>query len=487
VRETLKRTLLILLLGAFLLGTVMLGRTLRLVPKPVSVLPVPSLELDERRVCERLGRALRIPSVSSREPSALDLARLDRMGDFVVESFPPLVEHLEFERHERCLVFRWRGTRPELAPLLLLAHLDVVPVDPRTEAEWSFPPFSGEIAGGYVWGRGALDDKGSAMAILEALELMLGRGTSPRRGVVVAIGLDEEIGGALGARVQAQRFAQEGLEPFMILDEGYGVLEGVVDLVASPIAGVGVAEKGLLTLELGVSATGGHASMPADQTSIGILSAALAALEREQLPARLDGAVGLFFDELAREMPFRERLLFANRWITEPLLLRALLEETTTAALVRTTTAVTTTSAGIADNVLPERARATVNFRVHTRDGVKAVIDHAREVIDDERVELSVIGESFEPSAISPAGGEPWELLERTIKECYPGVVVVPSLVVGATDARHYSGLSPNVYRFNGIRLGPEDLERIHGADERISTRNYLEMIHFYVRLIERG
>ena len=270
----------------------------------------------------------------------------------------------------------------------------------------------------------------------------------------------------------------------MILDEGYGVLEGVVELVAPPIAAVGIAEKGLVTLELLVSATGGHASMPADQTSLGVLSAALAALEREQLSARLDGAPALFFDELARKMPFAQRFLFANRWITEPLLRRELLKQPTTAALVRTTTAVTTASAGVAENVLPERARATVNFRVHTRDDVQGVIEHAREVIDDERVQLTVIGESYEPSAVSPTEGEAWELLERTIRECYPGALVAPSLVVGATDARHYAGLSRSVYRFNGVRLGPEDLARIHGVDERISTGNYLEMIRFYLRLI---
>lgn len=479
-----KRLLLLFLFALVVLAGGMLIRTWLWTSEPVAVTPAPELSIDSRRVCERLGRALRIPSVSTREPSALDLARLERMGDFVVETFPSLVEHLGFERHERCLVFRWPGTQPELAPLLLLAHLDVVPIDPRTESEWSFPPFSGEVAGGYVWGRGALDDKASAMAMLEALEILFGRGARPRRGVVVALGLDEEIGGAAGARAQAARFAEEGLEPFLILDEGYGVLEGVVELVAPPIAAVGIAEKGLVTLELLVSATGGHASMPADQTSLGVLSAALAALEREQLSARLDGAPALFFDELARKMPFAQRFLFANRWITEPLLRRELLKQPTTAALVRTTTAVTTASAGVAENVLPERARATVNFRVHTRDDVQGVIEHAREVIDDERVQLTVIGESYEPSAVSPTEGEAWELLERTIRECYPGALVAPSLVVGATDARHYAGLSRSVYRFNGVRLGPEDLARIHGVDERISTGNYLEMIRFYLRLI---
>jgi carboxypeptidase PM20D1 len=482
-----KRLLALLGLAVALLAALMLARTLLTRPGVDAVTPAPELELDARRVCERLGRALQIPSVSRLEPSVLDEARLERMADFVVESFPPVLENLQLERHPRCLVWRWAGSQSELEPLLLLAHLDVVPVEPRTLESWSFPPFSGEIAAGYVWGRGALDDKATALAMLEAVELLLSEGFRPRRAVILCFGLDEELGGNEGARAQAQRFADEGLRPHLILDEGYAVLEGVLDVVASPIAAVGVAEKGQLTLELRVRADGGHASMPEAQTSLGILAGAIAALERNPMPARLDGAPALFCDELAREMSFGQRFLFANRWITEPLLRRALLAKAGSAALVRTTTAVTTANAGVAPNVLPEEARATVNFRIHPRDDVAAVLERVRAVIDDERVELVVLGEAVEPSPTSPARGEAWELLERTIRECYPGVIVAPSLVVGATDARHYAALCPNVYRFTGLRLGPEDLERIHGVNERISTKNYLELIRFYRRLIQNG
>ena len=482
-----KKTLYWFLLAAFLLGAVLLTRTLLLQPRDIRLSPAPELEIDSRRVCRRLARALRIPSISSRTPSALDEGRFEQMVDYLLETFSPVLDQLEVERHSQCLVFRWTGSEPELPPLLLLAHLDVVPVEPGTLDEWSFPPFSGEVAGGYIWGRGALDDKSSALAILEAVEVMITHGESPRRGVILAFGLDEEIGGLEGAGAQAQRFAAEGLEPHLILDEGYAVLEGVIEVVASPVAVVGVAEKGLVTLELVVRSTGGHASMPERQTSLGILAAALAALESEPMPARLDGAPALFFDELAREMDFGPRFLFANRWVTEPLLRRTLAAKASTDALLRTTTAVTTARAGVANNVLPQEARAAVNFRIHTRDSVAAVLHHARYVIDDARVEVTAVGECYEPSPVSPARGEAWELLEQTIRECYPGALVAPSLVIGATDARHYARLSPNVYRFNGLRLGPEDLARVHGTDERISTKNYLEMIRFYLRLMRNG
>lgn len=482
-----KRALLLLFAALLVLLGVCLTRALLLEPQPQGVAQAPRLEVDQRRVIERLGAALRIRSVATREPDAVADARLRAMMDFVEGRFAPLKDHCAFERHERSLVVRWKGSDPSLDPLLLLAHLDVVPVDPASVDEWRFPPFSGDVAAGYVWGRGALDDKSSALAMLEAIEHLAQGGFRPRRGVLLALGCDEEIGGERGAAAQAQRFEAEGLSPFLVLDEGYGVLEGIVDVVSAPIAGVGVAEKGYLTLELVVEATGGHASMPEKQSALGVLAAALAQLEAQPMPARLDGTSAAFFDALAAEMSFGPKLLFANRWLTEPVLRGLLDEKASTGALLRTTTAVTQASAGVAENVLPQSATGTVNFRVHPRDTVADVVAHARRVIDDERVVVRELEGAREPTPTSPSDGEAWELLAGTIRECYEGVVVAPALVLGGTDARHYQALSTNVYRFNGVRLGPDDLERIHGANERIAAKNYLEMIRFYARLIENA
>ncbi|MFT7486130.1 MAG: carboxypeptidase PM20D1 [Candidatus Paceibacteria bacterium] len=467
------------------LAGLLVTRALLRVPRVVNVRPAPTLEIDTRRVIERLGSALRIQSVAVKEPDAVQEGRLQAMFDFVLSSFAPLTHQLQIERYPRSLVLRWEGSEPNLAPLLLLAHLDVVPV--QAESEWSFPPYSGKVVAGSIWGRGALDDKGSAMAMLEAVEILLAAGVRPRRGVILALGLDEELGGDAGAFEQAARFEAEGLRPFMILDEGFAVLEGVVDVVPSPVAGIGIAEKGYLTLELTVDQEGGHASMPAAQTSIGILAGAIGNLETTPMPARLDGAAAEFFDELSREMGFTHKLLFANRWITSPILISLLGAQPSTAATLRTTTAVTTAQGGVAENVLPTFARATVNFRIHPSDRVQDVLDHVRRAIDDERVAVNTIGIPSEPSALSPAQGPAWDLLERTIRESYEGVIVAPTLVLGATDARHYAGLCEAVYRFNGIRLKPEDLSRIHGSNERITTKNYLEMIRFYRQLMANG
>jgi carboxypeptidase PM20D1 len=139
----------------------------------------------------------------------------------------------------------------------------------------------------------------------------------------------------------------------------------------------------------------------------------------------------------------------------------------------------------VAENVLPERAEATVNFRVHPSDSVAEVVEHAREVIGDERVEVELLPGAFEPSATSPTTGEPWWLLQRCIEECFEGAVVAPALVVGATDSRHYAGLGAPVYRFAPLRLESADVARLHGVDERISIEDYVAMIRFYVQLFQ--
>jgi carboxypeptidase PM20D1 len=475
-----------LLLGLLVFVAVLPLRTLLFEPRHVDVAPAEPVQVEGKRVFLRLGKAIQFPTVSFPESQSDATAegRMAQLLDYILQTFKPLEGRLKIERHPHNLVFRWEGADPSLAPLLLLAHLDVVPVEPGTESDWKFPPFSGAVSAGSIWGRGALDNKNAAFAMLEAIESMVSRNEQPQRGVVIAFGCDEEVGGDRGAKAQAARFKAEGLEPFLILDEGFAVLDGVIDAVEPPVAGIGIAEKGYLTVQMQVEQTGGHASMPAKNTAIGILAAAIAELEENPMSASIDGASARFFDELARAMPFEKKILFANRWLLSALLVNELEKTPSTAATLRTTTAVTQAAGGIAENVLPESATATVNFRIHPRDSVESVLTHVRTTIDDDRVKLSVLGSPSEPSGLSPAEGAPWELLDRTIRSCFEGVIVAPSLVLAATDSRHYAGLSDHVYRFTPMRLNPNDLDRIHGVNERIPTGDYMVMIQFYAQLL---
>jgi carboxypeptidase PM20D1 len=191
------------------------------------------------------------------------------------------------------------------------------------------------------------------------------------------------------------------------------------------------------------------------------------------------------FTTLAAEMPFDRRLVLANLWLFEPLVVRELASRPATDALLRTTTAPTMLSGSVKDNVLPTEATAVVNFRLHPRDTADAVAEHVRRAVNDPRVEVEVYGGfASEASPVSPTSGPAWELLAGTVARVAPEAVVAPSLVLGGTDARHYAGLTPHVYRFAPFTVGPGDLERVHGVDERLSLEDYGRMVRFYRELI---
>jgi carboxypeptidase PM20D1 len=191
------------------------------------------------------------------------------------------------------------------------------------------------------------------------------------------------------------------------------------------------------------------------------------------------------FDRVGPEFPVLQRAVFANLWLTRPLVLRQLEQRPATNAMVRTTTAVTVFQAGTKDNVLPSYARAVINFRIATGDSITKVHEHVRRVIDDGRVEIEHGGAfSAEPSAVSSSASEGFRQLERTIRGILPDTIVAPYLVVVVTDARYYAGLSQNVFRFLPLRLTPKDLDRMHGTDERIAVTQYENAIRTYRQLI---
>lgn len=478
----------LVVLALVVLGGVVVARTLGLESSPPAAAPYEEAEVVhvDLGAVERLAGALRILTVSGaggEPPRNRSLVRLRR---YLAAQFPRV--HRDLERQVIAggsLLFTWNAGESGAAPLVLLAHQDVVPIEPGTA--WTHPPFQGVVADDYVWGRGAMDDKGSLVAILEAIEGMIRDGVEPRRPVILAFGHDEEIGGD-GARAMADELERRGVEPFLVLDEGLAVADGIMPGIDVPVALIGVAEKGYLSVELRASGEGGHSSAPPRQTAVDVLVRALERLRKSPLPAGIDGPVEELFLALAPEMDFDKRMVLANLWLFEPLVVRDLATQTATDALIRTTVAPTMLSGSVKDNVLPAQASAVVNFRLHPRDTAEEVIAHVRRAIADPRVEVMRYGDfGSEPSPVSPTDGPAYELIRSTVQRLVPGAPVAPSLVLGGTDARHYAGLTPHVYRFVPYTVGPGDLERVHGTDERLAIRDYHRMIRFYRALMEGG
>lgn len=471
--------------AAVLGAGVAVARTLAARGRHEEVPPAEAPAPDVTAAALRLAGALRLRTVSTEDPAQRPDAEFAALHAYLQSAFPGAHTALRREPIGRdALLYTWPGADPALAPVVLMGHMDVVPVEPGTEAAWARPPFAGEVAEGFVWGRGTLDDKVTVLGVLEAVEALLARRFQPRRTVLLAFGADEELGGKQGAEETARLLRRRGVRPEMVLDEGGAIMHDTVPGVRPPVALVGIAEKGFASVELVARSAGGHSMAPPPHTAVGVLARAVARLEANPFPAELRGASAALFDSVAPEMPFGMRLLFANRWLFGPLIERRLSANPSTNAAVRTTTAATVFEGGTKDNVLPSQARAVVNFRILPGDSVEAVRRHVVAAVDDDSVQVKVLEPAAEPSPVSPTDSEAWRRLRRSIRQVFPDVVVAPYLVTGGTDARHFSGLTPNVYRFTPTRLSLADLTRVHGTNERVSVENYGELTRFYAQLL---
>ena len=426
-------------------------------------------------VAFRLAQAVRFQTVSYEDAGQIKGDEFRALHNYLEQTFPKVHSTLTKELvGDYSLLYTWKGRDEKLKPILLMAHQDTVPVEPETLASWEQPPFEGRIAEGYIWGRGAMDDKFALLGIMEAVEMQLGHGLQPQRTIYLAFGHDEEIGGHSGAAKIAALLGERNVELEYILDEGLTISEGVLPDITKPVALIGIADKGYLSLELSVEVEGGHSSMPPPQTAVGLVSTAVSRLQEGQMPASIAGVPRQTLEYIGPEMPFGKRLVMANLWLFKPLVERKLSASPATNAGIRTTTAATIIDGGLKENILPSRARAVVNFRILPGDSIERVIAHVGEVVNDSRVKVNRFGTSNdEPSPVSNINAQGFQIIQRTLRQVFPEVLVAPALCVGGTDSEHYLKLTNNIYRFSPMRLRPEDMKRLHGINERTSVRDY--------------
>ena len=476
----------VLLILVAVLLVVVLSRTLGFGSRQVRF-SASTVQVDRQAMAEHLAAAIRFRTISFQVPAHFYDPQFAGLHQFFRETYPRMHAVLGREVVNRLsLLYTWKGREEALPPVLLLAHQDVVPIGDASA--WKHEPFSGDIADGAVWGRGARDDKGSLVAIFEAVEQLLREGFEPTRTVLLAFGHDEEVGGRQGAVALAALLSSRGVLPLYVLDEGGGISTGVIAAVPGPVAAVGIAEKGYVTLELRVSEAGGHSSMPPPQTAVGVLAAAIHRLEADPFPARVDGVTRQMLEYLAPAMSFGRRMAIANLWLAEPLVRRQLLQTPASAASIRTTTAPTMLHGGVQENVLPQQVQATVNFRILPGESIAGVVERVRRVVADDRVQISVGGNfASEPSPVAPTDSTGFRVLQQTVAQVAPDATFAPYLTLGGTDSRHYTGLTTSVFRFSGSRIDAVDLPMIHGNNERQSLENCELLVKFYVQLLRNS
>ena len=468
-----------------LLAAIVLVRAIRFVPAAAATKRAP-LRMPENpnSVAEKLSAAIRQPTISFAPGHPEREAAMKALHAELERLFPKF--HAVTEKHvinEFSLAYRWKGKTGD-NPALVMAHMDVVPIASGTEADWTHPPFSGAIADGFVWGRGALDIKSHLVCSLEAAEWLMTEDFVPEHDYWFAFGHDEEIGGVDGATKMAEWFAAQGIRFSWLLDEGGAVQEGALKGLERPLALIGIGEKGYADIRFSARDEGGHASMPPRHTALGHVATFLHKLERTPMKARLVPPVRLFLDKVGRELPFGLRLILANLWLFEPLFLKVFSAGRTGNAMVRTTAAPTMAQASNAMNVLPQKAEAVANFRILHGDTCETLMAHLRNIVGDAGIAIEP-DKMNDPSAISSTAHPAWDRMVAGVEALYPEALAAPYLMMGATDARKYEAVSDNQYRFTPYRITMTDLKGVHGTNERISLDNLNRCVAFFRHMLE--
>jgi carboxypeptidase PM20D1 len=465
----------------------MLFRTLKLQRVPDEVEPAPKAPIDSSQVSKHLSEAIQIKTISKMEMNESDRKPFLELHEWIKNSFPLIGEKLNRTViNDYSLLYTWAGSDSHLKPVLLNAHMDVVPVDEATRKEWKSEPFGGEIRDGFIWGRGALDMKGIMVGLLESVEALLKEGYKPQRTIYLSFGHDEEIMGYKGSLKIMEHLKAKGVQLAAVLDEGGIMSLGSLPVADSPIAFIGNAEKGFLTMKLSAEGKPGHSSRPPRQTAIGIISRAIAIMDDNPMPYRLNHFLPTL-KGIGYMLPFTLQFNLANEWLLKGLLIRKLKSNSETAALLHTTNAATMIEGGIKDNVLPSSATAKVNLRLMPGDTIESTFAHFRKVVNDPRLKMEVDPQTggWEASAISSTDTPAFRTLELVVRQTFNNVPTTPFIFLAATDSRHYQPICANIFKFSPYFVKPEEQKGIHGINERISQDTLAGMAAFYYRLMK--
>jgi len=472
------------------IAAIAFGRTVMIAAPPAAPAAPPPISVDTRSVAQHLAEAVRFQTISygGGAGEAEKFAALEAMRAWMEKTYPHFHKQAAREIMDHTLIFTWKGRDAGLKPVLLMAHMDVVPVVPGTEKDWSHAPFSGDVAGGYVWGRGSIDDKGCLIAILEAADRLAAKGFQPGRTIMFAFGQDEEVGGSKGNAMAAAALAARGIRFAWVLDEGGAIVNEPFPGVEKPVAFVAVGEKGYLSLKLVAHGQGGHSSRPTNDMAIARLAEAVLATVHHPFVSGLDDVQREKLAVIAPQAPFITRFLLGNLWLTGPIVTHYMEASPDSAARLHTTIAPTLISGGVKDNVLPPQASATINFRLHPRDSVASVIEHVRKAINDPKVSVTALGETqSEASKIADLHSAAGQFLVAQIKASFGGIAVAPDMTTGATDSRHYLPIADQVFRLDPFRFDVDDLGRVHGTNERLAVGDLAPAVAFYMRLMQNA
>ncbi|MGI6161121.1 MAG: M20/M25/M40 family metallo-hydrolase [Christensenellales bacterium] len=466
-----------LILGAAII--VMIIRTMAAAKKAAKP---DAADVKERpEAAQRLSEAIKIKSISNEDESKVDWQAFEDFRHFLKKRYPNIHSRMTLDIvGGYSLFYSLEGSDPSLKPVLLMGHMDVVPEG--DEENWQHPPFSGRIADGYIWGRGAIDMKGIVVAIFEALEEKLSNGDAPQRGICVALGHNEETAHESGAIETAKMLKDRGYEFEFIMDEGGAFMDGAQFGADGVFGLIGLCEKGYSDIRIIARSNGGHASRPPKNTAAGEVARAVCNLEKRPMEARLTPVVRSMIESMGPAMRFPFNVMAANLWLFAPVFKHKLSKSRLGNAFIRTTSAVTMLSGSSQANVLPDVADAVINARLLPGDSTEDVIRH---------IAKRAAGLEIEPitlNAASPSADVGHYGYKQAAKalEYATGCRVAPYIMTGGTDSRFYQSLSDCVIRCTPFVSYKDDGHTMHAANERLEISSFYMGIEFYSRLIKK-
>ena len=398
------------------------------------------------------------------------------------ELFPNVFEKCEVYDIDGNLLVRYKGENPDLQPIVLTSHLDVVPAD----GDWTYPPFEGKIVDGKIYGRGTFDVKGAVFAFYQAAEELLLEGYTPKCDVYLGSSCTEEIGGD-GAPKICKWFEDRNIRPFMLLDEGGCITADPFVGVKGNFAAVGIFEKGYLDVKIIAKGKGGHSSTPGKNTPIARLAKFITDIEKKSpFKVEFTPAVDGLLKTMARYSEnFWIKLILHNLWLFKPLLkivMPAISAQG--AAMLQTTIAFTTQKGSDAYNVIPQEAYVTANLRLIPFQGKEDSLNILRNIAAKYDLEVEEIY-STNPSSSLDLNGKQYEMTKRVINKVFPGVEIIPYVVTGGTDSRFYDGKIDASIRFEPINVSKEQLSRMHGIDENIDINTLPLAVEYYKEIVK--
>ena len=460
-------------------------RTLLLPKKKTSF----QLSDDTARIdayAEKLSRMVQMETISDRADTSID--KFLAFHKLLEELFPKVFATCEKVEIDGNLLLKWKGSysdssdNSEKAPIMLMSHMDVV----EANGEWKYPPFSGTIAEGKVWGRGAADTKCSLMAFLQAAEEMIGEGYVPACDIYLGSSCTEEIGGS-GAPKLANWLKEHGVKLFMLCDEGGSIIQDPVGGVYGHFAAVGIFEKGYGDVKFIARSTGGHASAPGKNTPIPRLAKFISRVEKKTpFKVEFSPAVNAMFGRIAPYAGnFGLRLVLSNLWLFRPLLKKVMpMISAQAAAMLQTTIAFTMQSGSAGYNVLPQEASVCANMRFIPHQGTDESIAIITELAKKYDIETEVIYRGY-PSNSLDLDGDAFAITQQTINTCFPGIGVLPYVVTGGTDCRFYGEVCDSCVRFSPVSYGPEQMAGMHGLNENIETGCLPGAVDYYKAIVK--